>query len=78
MLFRSGHEVYVLLEDVFELDHDVDADNDCAVRIRTRSGLRISLPIEYVAGWDVHTAVRDVSPRAFSARTRRQPLRRVR
>lgn len=67
MVFRSGHEVYVLLEDVFELDHDVDAENDCAVRIRTRGGLRISLPIECVAGWDVHTAVRDVSPHAVSA-----------
>jgi hypothetical protein len=78
MLFRTGHEVYVLLEDVFELDQDVDADNACAVRIRTRSGLRISLPIEYVAGWDVHTAVRDVSPRTVSAGTRRQPLRRAR
>ena len=67
MLFRSGHEVYVLLEDVFELDQDVDAENDCAVRIRSRSGLRISLPIECVAGWDVHSPVCGVSPRAVSA-----------
>lgn len=58
MVFPSGHEVYVLLEGVFELDYDVDPQMDCAVRIRTRNGLRISLPIEYVADWDVDAPVR--------------------
>jgi hypothetical protein len=72
MVFPSGHEVYVLLDGVFELDQDVDAENDCAVRIRARNGLRISVPIDYVADWDVDTPVRGAPLHTFSS-TRCRP-----
>jgi hypothetical protein len=54
MTFERGHEVYVLFEGVFALDETVDATTNW-IMLRTSSGVRVGLPIEAVAEWDVDT-----------------------
>jgi hypothetical protein len=55
MTFERGHEVYVLFEGVFALDETVDATITNWIMLRTSSGIRVGLPIEAVAEWDVET-----------------------
>lgn len=58
MTFERGQEVYVLFEGVFALDETVDATTSNWIIVRTSAGLRVELPIEAVAEWDVETPVR--------------------
>jgi len=63
VVIPAGHEVYVLLEGVFQLDHAVDdvaeaeGGSPTLVRVRTANGTRITLPIQLIAEWDVESVI---------------------
>lgn len=55
---EQSQEVYVIFEGVFALDSAWDAPRTGWVRVRTPSGVRVELPVEAVAEWDVETPLR--------------------
>ena len=56
MKVERGREVYVFFEGVFALDESVDTATSSWVIVRTPSGVRVDLPVEAVAEWDVEAA----------------------
>ena len=56
MKIERGREVYVFFEGVFALDESVDTGTSGWVTVRTPSGVRVDLPVEAVAEWDVEAA----------------------
>ncbi len=57
MKIERGREVYVCFEGIFALDDAVDTGTSKWVTVCTPSGVRVELPVEAVAEWDVEVAV---------------------